>query len=476
MKNVFSFLFLVCLFSSTLTAQDSLRLKKRIAEDIAPKNICHSGDGLFAVQNSNDPHNVSFFNRNYEKLGMVYDDVDLSKFDPSRESMMTWGSPTAGAFTNAGKYYWLSNFAMEGGSFTNAPCENCSGKNYDRSFVYKINTWNFKVEKVIEVGSAAKNIASSDALKLVVVSNWTSGNIHIISSKTNKVIKAIELGKFPSGIAIDESRKKIYVALMGEKRIASIDLRNYQISYIENVGSALNQLCIDEKNNVLFVSLNAEGKIAKINLKNYDIKYLKCGREPQNMALSSDAKFLFVVNNGDNTLVKIKTDSLLLKQRVRTSKKPNGVCIDEKKGEVWVACGGGEINVFGDKNILKLSPYDSYVASLVNKNSKKKEEVVYLPEIKEEPVEKKTTNVSVSKKGDNNSGDAWIAVAGSFKEKKNAETFRDEIRAKGYISEVLERDNGLYLVTFGSSINKREIEELAEEVKKDGMQVYITKR
>lgn len=474
MKNIFSLL-LVYLFSTSLLAQDSLRLKKRISDDISPKNICHSGDGLFAVQNSNDPHNVSFYNRNYDKLGLVYDDIDLSKFFSTRSSMMSWGAPVAGTFTNAGKYYWLSNFAMEGASFSNAPCENCSGKNYDHSYLYKINTWNFKIEKVIEVGSAPKNIASSDALKLVVVSNWTSGNIHIISSKTNKVIKAIELGKFPSGIAIDESRKRIYVALMGDKKIAAIDLRNYQISYIENVGNALNQLCFDEKTNSLFVSLNSDGKIAKINLKNNEIKYLKCGKEPQNMALSSDGKYLFVVNNGDNMLVKIKTDSLLIKQKVRTSKKPNGVCIDEKKGEVWVACGGGEINVFGDKNILKLSAYDSYIASLVNKNSKK-EEVVYLPEIKEEPVEKKTNSTAAQKKGENNSGEAWIAVAGSFKEKTNADKFRDEIRAKGFISEVLERENGFYLVTFGSSVNKKEIEELAEEVKKDGMQVYITKR
>jgi YVTN family beta-propeller protein len=467
---------LVCFVSSiSLFSQDSIRLKKRITAELNPKSIVHNSDGLFAVQNMSEPHNVTFFNRNFEAVAHVHDDVDLSKFDTARNSIMTWGSPTAGTFTDVGRYYWLSNYEMEGGNFTNAPCENCSGKNYDHSFIYKINTWTFKVEKVVEVGSAPKNIASSDALKIVVVSNWSSGNIHVINSKTNKIIKQIEVGKFPSGIAIHQSKKKIYVALMGEKRIAVIDMRNWQISYIENVGNALHSLALDEKKNVLFASLNAEGKVAKINLNNNAIQYLKCGKEPQNISLTSDGKFLFVINSGDNTLAKIKSDSLLLKQKVRASKKPNGLCIDEKKGEIWVTCSNGEIDIFGDKNILKRSAYEIYLASLVNKPNKKEE--VYLPEIKEEEIiEKKTVPQVQTKKTNTSSTEAWIAVAGSFKSKENADKFREEIRSKGYVSEVLERENGMYLVTFGSSIHHKEIEDLVEEVKKDGMQVYITKR
>jgi YVTN family beta-propeller protein len=467
-------LYILLFLSTALFSQDSLRLKRRITDDIFPKSVVHSGDGLFAAQNKN-AHSINFYNRNYETVAVVYDDIDLSKFDTSYNSIMTWGAPEEGTFSDVGKYYWVSNFKMEGGNFKNAPCESCSGKNYDASFVYKINTWNFKIEKVVEVGSGSKAIASNDALKMIAVANYSSGDVHIINSKTNKVIKQLNVGKYPSAIVFHQSKKQIYVALAGEKNIAVVNTKNWQISYLENVGSSIYDLCLDEKKNILYASLKEDGKVVKINLNNNATQYLKTGREPRSITLNSDGKYLYVVNYGDNSAVKIKTDSLLLKQKVRTAKQPVGISIDEKKGDIWVACLGGEINVFGDKNLLKKSAYDKYLASLMGKPSEK-ETTVYLPEIKEEIVVEKKEVIVPKKKTESGKSEAWIAVAGTFREKENAKNLQEQLMQKGYLSEVLERDNGMYMVTYGSAINRKEIDDLAEEVKSDGMQVIITRR
>ena len=472
MKEAVLYTFL--LLSSTLLSQDSLRLKRRISDDIFPKSVVHSGDGLFAAQNKN-AHSINFFNRNYETVGVVYDDIDLSKFDTAYHSIMTWGAPEEGTFSDFGKYYWVSNFKMEGGNFKNAPCESCSGKNYDHSFVYKINTWNFKIEKVVEVGSGSKAIVANDALKMIAVANYSSGDIHIISSKTNKVIKQLNVGKYPSAIAYHQNKKQIYVALAGEKNIAVINIKNWQISFIENVGYSINDLCLDEKKNTLYASLKEDGKVVKINLNNKATQYAKTGREPRTIALSSDGKYLYVVNYADNSVVKIKTDSMLLKQKVRTAKQPVDISIDEKKGDIWVACISGEIDVFGDKSLLKKSAYDKYIASLMSKPSEK-ETTVYLPEIKEEIVVEKKQVIAPKKKTETSKSDAWIAVAGTFREKENAKNLQEQLMQKGYISEVLERDNGMFMVTYGSAVNRKEIDDLAEEVKSDGMQVIITRR
>ena len=470
------FLLFFCLAIISVSAQDSLRLRYRIKGDLVPKSVVHSGDGLFAISNMTTVHNISFYNRNYEQVAQSYDDVDLSKYDTAQSSKMNWGAPVAGAFSDNGKYYWVVNQQMEGNGFSKSGCESCNGKNYDNSYIYKVNTWNYKVEKAIKVGAFPKYIANNDALRIVVVSNYTSGDIHVINSKTSKVLKQINVGKYPCGVAIHPSARKIYVALYGEKNIAVIDMFSWQVSYIENVGSGLRELKLDERSNSLFVSIQDEGKVAKVNLGNNKIQYLKVGSQPKAMALSNDGKMLFVANFGDHSVLKIKADSMVLKEKIKTAKNPNGIAIDEKRGELWVSCGGGEVDVFQDKAEQKRNLYNQYLASLFGKTKveKKVEKVEPIPEIKEEPKEVKTEKKEIKSKTPER--EAWIAVAGTFKDKENAEQYRNEIRSQGYVSEVLERDNGTYLVTYGSSTNKQEIEDLVKEVKSYGGDVYITKR
>jgi len=470
------FFLLFSLHSIFVFSQDSLLLRYRINGEILPKSIVHSGDGLFAMSNMTSVHNISFFNRNYEQVAQSYDDVDLSKYDTSHTSMINWGAPVNGVFSDYGKYYWVVNQQMEGSGFNKAGCESCSGKNYDNSYIYKVNTWNYKVEKVIAVGAFPKYIAANDVLKIVVVSNYTSGDIHVINNKTGQNIKQVNVGKFPCGVAIHSTAKKIYVALFGEKRIAVIDMFSWQVSYIENIGNGLRDMRMDEKNNVLYVTIQEEGKVAKISLTNNKIQYVKVGNQPKALVLSNDGKSIYVANYGDHTVMKIKTDSMTVKHKARTAKNPNGITFDDKKGELWVSCNGGEVDVYLDKSAVKKSTANQYLASLFGKSKieKKVERVEPIPEIKEEPkeikTEKKETRIKLPEK------EAWIAVAGTFRDKENAEQYKNEIHSQGYVSEVIERENGIYLVTYGSSTNKQEIEDLVKEVKSYGGDVYITKR
>ena len=458
MFNFFKLLFI--LFPLSLFSQDSIFFKHKITEGVTPKSIVHSGDGLFAAQNMMYKHTVTFYDRNYRNISTVHDDVDLSKYDTSKISMMNWGAPVEGTFSDKGKYYWITNYQMNGGNYNKPGCDLCSGKNYDKSYVYKINTWTYKVEKAVEVGSVPKFIAANDLLKIVVVSNWTSGDVTLIDSYTNKVLKQVSVGKFPRGIAVSPTKKKIYVSLMGERRIAVIDVLTYQVTYIENVGTALRHLCLDEAKGLLYVSIQDEKKVAKINLVDNSVTYVEVGKAPRSMTLTADGKFLYVVNYGENTFSKIKTDSLKVTNKIKTAANPIGIAVDEKKGEIWVACYVGEIDIFQDASIAKGRAYQKYVSDVLAEQKKM---------IK---IEKKK---KIKEENQNIGGELWYAVAGVFKDKNNAIRLRDELISKGYSAEIVNGKNGMNQVIYGKG-TMDQVMNLMEQIRKKGGEVWMKRR
>jgi|GEM_PF-4297389 len=53
-------LYILLFLSAPLLSQDSLRLKRRITDDILPKSVVHTGDGFLAAKNKN-AHSINFF-------------------------------------------------------------------------------------------------------------------------------------------------------------------------------------------------------------------------------------------------------------------------------------------------------------------------------------------------------------------------------------------------------------------------------
>ena len=532
---------LFCFFYMTnIFAQGGMKLKKTIREDITPKSVVHSGDGMFAAQNMMFRHTVSFFDRKYKLRSTVHDDVDLSQFDSSYKSMMYWGAPVEGAFSNNGKYLWVSNYMIKGGKFRHPGCDECTGKNFDHSFVYKINTWNFAIEDAVEVGSVPKFLVANDALHILVVANWTSGDIHVISTVDDQVFKIVNVGRFPRGIAIHPAENKIYVSLMGESRIAVVDMLTWKVSYIENIGVGLRHLCLDAKQNLLYVSINDEARIAKINLKNNAVSYCETGSEPRSMALSSDGKMLYVVNFDESSLSKVNTKYFTMEQRIETAYHPIGITLDENKGEVWVACYSGSLQVFQDASLVhdndwlafykeifevdaaameekkdSVPPADNWFTDFTalldeafspenaqrterivkqeiakaERNKEKAEQRALLAKQEKETVvpfskkeKKKTREVTLQpeKKKEKvvivSNDEDYIIVAGSFKNHDFALNCQKEILAKGYSSEVLLKKNGFYLITCGSAKTKKEIEVLLQKVREDFSEVWVAKR
>jgi YVTN family beta-propeller protein len=75
------------------------------------------------------------------------------------------------------------------------------------------------------------------------------------------------------------------------------------------------------------------------------------GQDPRSMAISPDGTALYVVNYDVGSMSKIRTEDMKVLQTVTTDAHPIGITYEPTTQTVWVACYGGSILVFDDKDV-----------------------------------------------------------------------------------------------------------------------------
>src|SRR5919199_1398815 len=332
------------------SSQTRMKLKKTIYGKISPKSVVHSGSGLFFAQNMMYSHTITVYNREHKLVKTIPDSVNLPKYGYSKFKGNYKGAPVEASFSDDGKYAWVSNYQMYGSGFNNPGSDVCSpSQKTDKSFLYRINTETLNVEKVIQVGSVPKFVATSPDNSLVLVSNWCSWDLSVVDTEKNKEIKRIKLGSYPRGIVVDEDSEKAYVAVMGSSDIARIDLDDFSVGWLRNIGNAPRHLNLDPAGKYLYATLNGEGTVAKIDLPTGKVlKKVTTGNAPRSMVLSDDGQRLYVVNYNSNTVSKVRTSDMKVLQTVNVNASPIGITYDPETREVWVACYSGSIMVFQD--------------------------------------------------------------------------------------------------------------------------------
>ena len=377
----------LCVFSQAKTIDSSLYLVKTISGKISPKSVVHNGNGVFYAQNMMYRHTVTVYNRSFDLVKTIKDQVNLKDFGFNLYTSSVKGGPVECDFSHNGKYAWVSNYNMTGGGdefFNNPGCDNCSSSSkYDSSFVYQIDVASHKIVNVIKVGAVPKYIACTPDSKKVVVTNWTSGDVSIIDVDLKKEVKRVKIGTFPRGIVIDSKSEFAYITVMGSTKIAKLNLKDYSYTFLEDVGKGPRHICISPDDKWLYLTLNNENKVAKINTSTFEIQKVSVGHQPRSMTISKDGKYLYIVNYNDATFTKLSTSSLETLAISETKSKPIGITFDGHTNQVWVACYSGHIQVFKDsiikskktfeigggkeKSVLALSSEGSHVANLSDK-------------------------------------------------------------------------------------------------------------
>ena len=337
--------------SEVVSADTKMTLVKTITGNISPKSVRSSGSGLVSAHNMMYRHSVTIYDANtFELVSTVPDSVQLSKYGYSKYSSIYKGAPVEGAYSPDGKYLYVTNYAMYGKGFNREGHDICSpASGYDTSFLYRVNLAKYEIDNVYPVGSVPKVVEVTPDNKFVLVSNWCSYDLTVISIASQKVVKTIKIGRYPRGIAVSNDSKFAYVAEMGGNQIHVVNLEDFSKTYIP-IGSNPRAIVLSPDNSMMYVTMNLSGKVASWDLINNKAgKSVKTGKAARSLAISSDGTALFVVNFVSNTISKVRTSDMKVFQSIKACNEPIGITYDSPTSRTWVACYGGAIKIYDNK-------------------------------------------------------------------------------------------------------------------------------
>lgn len=337
--------------AESTSADTKLKLERTISGDIAPKSVRASGTGYVSAHNMMYRHSVTIYDaKELALVKTISDRVDLPALGFPKYSGTHQGAPVEGAFSPGGEYLYVTNYAMYGAGFNKEGTDICRPSDgYDRSFVYRIDTAEWKIDAAYRVGVVPKVVAVSPDNQYVLVTNWCSYDLSVISIAEQKVVKTISIGAYPRGITISSDSRFAFVAQMGGSVVHQITLGTWERTTL-NVGSNPRALVLSPDGARLYATLNSSGRVIEYDLAKKKVTAsVKTGSAARSLDISSDGSSLFVVNYLSDTISKVRTSDLKVLQTIKVCNEPIGVTYEPVNARVWVACYGGSIKVFTDR-------------------------------------------------------------------------------------------------------------------------------
>jgi YVTN family beta-propeller protein len=334
------------------SAEKKMRLLKTIvSKDISPKSVRASKTGFVSAHNMMYRHSVTVYDaETLELVKNISDQVNLKEFGLNKYQGLHRGSPVEGAFSPDGEYLYVTNYAMYGKGFNREGTDKCSpSDNYDRSFLYRIKTSSWKIDGVYRVGVVPKVVEVSPDNKFVLVTNWCSYDLSVISLAEQKVVKTIKIGAYPRGIAISRDSQFAYIVQMGGSVVHKITLGSWERELL-NVGANPRAVVLSPDDSKLYITLNAAGRVIAYDLeKKKVIRGVKTGNAARSVDISTDGTALYVVNYRSGTVSKIRESDFKVLQNIKVCSEPIGITYEPVYERTWVACYGGAIKIFSDR-------------------------------------------------------------------------------------------------------------------------------
>ena len=329
-------------------AETKMKLVKTFTGSLSPKSVAASQTGLVSAHNMMYSHTVSIFNsETLELKKTVRDTLDFEALGIPGFTGKYKGSPVEGAYSPDGKYLYFTNYAMYGKGFNKEGTDTCSpADGYDKSYLSRINLETLEIDAAYPVGSVPKVVKVTPDNKYILVSNWCSYTLSVISVDDQKLVKTIKIGRYPRGIAVSADSAYAYVVEMGGSNIHRINLNDFSKSLIP-IGVNPRAVELSPDNKTLYATLNVSGRVIAWNLEtNKAIKSVKTGATARSLAMSGDGSALFVVNFTSGTVTKLRSSDLSKVQTIKVCKEPIGITYDNESNRTWVACYEGSVKVF----------------------------------------------------------------------------------------------------------------------------------
>lgn len=214
-----------------------------------------------------------------------------------------------------------------------------------------------KTEKLIDSAKVAKaylGLAFSDDEARLYASGGNDNKILVYKIENQKLVsdEPIVLGKpwpvkiSPTGLCVDDAKNRLYVVTKEDSSLYICDTKTRQVLRRINLGNKAYTCTLSPDKNELFISIWGGAKILMINTNTQAVTAeIATNKNPNDLLLTRDGKYLFVANGNDNTVALIEvakrqvietlTASLFPNAPVGTT--PNGLALSDDENTLYIA-------------------------------------------------------------------------------------------------------------------------------------------
>lgn len=166
-----------------------------------------------------------------------------------------------------------------------------------------------KTITTISVGKKPRDILLSHDKELAFVNNMGEGAISVIDVENFKVAATIQVGEKPWDMVISPDDKFLYVSNHGEGSVSVIDVEELRVVSTVKVGTAPTAMTFATEGRKIFVSNSGSSDVTVIDTADIEaIATIPVGPRPEHLINNGD--YVFVINQGDNTISVIHVDLL----------------------------------------------------------------------------------------------------------------------------------------------------------------------
>ena len=373
--------------------------------------------------------------------------------------------------------------------------------NWSSADLSVVDTETNREVKRIKLGRFPRGIAINGGSTKAYVAIMGSNKIAAIDLETYAVTWIEEVGRAPRHLCIDAQNRYLYASINNENKVIKIDLATQQIVDRVRTAQAPRSMVLSADNQFLYVVNYFANQMSKIRVEDMSIvetvdtksKPIGITYDPQNdevwVACYSGALMVF-----QETEAKVRFETELPPQLLSLSEaRFHRSCFNEAALTASVTL---------DKDIpspalpwkviepveqqMTLSEEPEEVPTLVAEVEEKPQaqivaEVVEKDPVVSVPVETIAEPETVVDKVVEPAAEVeqpelevestvqapYLIIGGSFKVKKNAHEFRDELETKGYKSEIVKRSNGFYMVSYVRTADAKAAKVKLARIKKD---------
>lgn len=188
-----------------------------------------------------------------------------------------------------------------------------------------------KLKNQIPLGLSPSELVFTADGRWAFIALSESSFVYVVEVATKKITASIKVDLFPSNTWLGNDGK-IYVENKSSKSINIINPLTMTVEDYLDLPFTPGKIGMNLKNNELWICNSGEDKVyycRKENNRWKIIDFVQTGADAHSLCFSKDEKWLYVVNQGGNSVSIIDVASHKKMKDIFVGKQPNGIVLDE---------------------------------------------------------------------------------------------------------------------------------------------------